>query len=225
MKLAAFAAKRNAVLALAALTCLGMLTGCGSRFSAADLVQSNLDLIYLDQYTEEYLRQVSCTEEEAEALYTDGIAVEVDYFADRFDIDLDACDATIAPQLSELFHQIYSHSRYEVGESRRADDGYEVALTIYPIDIIQKVSDEDVDDYLDRWQARGEAGEFAEMDEQQFETAWAQGIIDMVYARVDSIGYLEAQAITVHVVQDAESGRYSIDSEDFQAVDALMIAY
>lgn len=34
---------------LAAVLCMGLLSGCGS-FSAADLVKNNLDLIYLNQY-------------------------------------------------------------------------------------------------------------------------------------------------------------------------------
>ena len=42
---------------ISAVLCLGVLSGCGSSFSATDLVKGNLDLIYLNQYTDTYLRQ------------------------------------------------------------------------------------------------------------------------------------------------------------------------
>ena len=217
--------KRALTLILAGAVCLALLAGCGQNLSASDLVRNNLDLIYLDKYTEEYLQQVSLTEEEAEANYNEGIAVEVEYFATRFDIELDACDATIQPQLAEVLHQIYDHSRYEVGGSTKTDEGYEVEVTIYPIDILQKVMEEDVDDFVSEWQFRGENGEFTGMEEEEFETLWAQGIIDMVYARVDSIGYLAPQTVTVHVVKNEATERYTIDSDDFMSVDLLILAY
>ena len=42
---------------LAAVLCMGLLSGCGS-FSATELVKNNLDLIYLNQYTDDYLTRV-----------------------------------------------------------------------------------------------------------------------------------------------------------------------
>ncbi len=48
--------KKLLALALSAAVCAGLLAGCGS-FSASDLVKSNLDLIYLDQYTDDYLKR------------------------------------------------------------------------------------------------------------------------------------------------------------------------
>ena len=50
--------KKLLALALSAAVCAGLLAGCGS-FSASDLVKSNLDLIYLDQYTDDYLKKGS----------------------------------------------------------------------------------------------------------------------------------------------------------------------
>ncbi len=214
--------KRGLALALSALLCLGVLAGCGSTFSAADLVQGNLDLIYLNQYTGEYLDSVNLTKEEAGQEYEDGIAVKVDYFCTYFEVVLESCDDTVEPQITELYHQIYDHSKYEVGSETRSGDTYLVELTVYPIDIMQKVMEEDADAFVTQWQERVEAGEFA--TEEAFETAWAQGIIDMVSARLDSIGYLDPQTISVQVTK-GEDGRYSIDSSDFSRIDGLIIAY
>lgn len=216
--------KRVLALVLSTVMCLVLLTGCGGAFSAGDLVQHNLDLIYLNKYDSSYLKQVSLTEEEADQQYEDGIAVEVQYFCNYFNIDLSACDDTIEPQITELYKQIYPYSKYEVGETTKNGDDYDVELTVYPIDIMQKVAEEDAEGFVEDWTARGEAGEFYTMTEEEFETAWAQGVIDLVFARVSTIGYLEPESLTVRVEKDSD-GVYAINEDDFATADAYIIAY
>ena len=131
--------KKLLALLLSAVLCLGVLSGCGSSFSASELVKGNLDLIYLDQYTDTYLKSVNLTKEEANQQYENGIATEVDYFCNYFSIVLDSCDDTIEPQITELYHQIYEHTKFEVGGESKNGDTYLVELTIYPIDIMQKI--------------------------------------------------------------------------------------
>lgn len=206
---------------------LGVLAGCGSSFSADGLVKGNLDLIYLNQYTDEYLKSVDMTAEEADAEYEAGIDVEVEYFASYFDIVLDACDDTIETQLTEMYHRIYGHSKYEVGGVSKSGDTYLVQLTVYPIDIMQKVKDEDAESFITDWSARLENGEFDPEDpdyETKLETAWAQAIIDMMNARIDTIGYLEPQTISVQVNKN-ENDLYTIDDSDFSRIDSLIIQY
>lgn len=223
--------KKVLAIALSAVLCLGLLAGCGSSFSASDLVKGNLDLIYLNQYTDTYLKSVDLTKEEANQQYEDGIALEVSYFINYFSIEADYCDDSIEPQITELYHQIYDYSKYEVGGVSKNGETYLVELTVYPIDIMQKVMEEDLDAFYDQWNARLESGEFGDSlesmsDEQYeaFETAWAQAVIDMVSARVASIDYLDPQTISVQVTKDS-SGVYTIDSSDFSRIDGLIISY
>lgn len=210
-------------LALAAALCLGLLSGCGS-FSASELVKSNLDLIYLDQYSDDYLKKVGLDKEQAEQQYEGGLEVEAEYFADLFSIELDTCGDEVRQQIIDLYRQIYTHSKYEVGTESRSGDTYLVQLTVYPIDIFQKVADEDADGFWEDMQTRADAGEFADMTDEEYEVVWAQAVIDMVAARIDSIDYLDPQTISVQVVKD-DDGVYSIDTSDFNRIDSLMIAY
>ena len=210
-------------LALAAALCLGLLSGCGS-FSASELVKSNLDLIYLDQYSDDYLKKVGLDKEQAEQQYEGGLEVEAEYFADLFSIELDTCGDEVRQQIIDLYRQIYTHSKYEVGTESRSGDTYLVQLTVYPIDIFQKVADEDTDSFWENMQTRADAGEFADMTDEEYEVTWAQAVIDMVAARIDSIDYLDPQTISVQVVKD-DDGVYSIDTSDFNRIDSLMIAY
>ena len=210
-------------LALAAALCLGLRSGCGS-FSASELVKSNLDLIYLDQYSDDYLKKVGLDKEQAEQQYEGGLEMEAEYFADLFSIELDTCGDEVRQQIIDLYRQIYTHSKYEVGTESRSGDTYLVQLTVYPIDIFQKVADEDTDSFWENMQTRADAGEFADMTDEEYEVAWAQAVIDMVAARIDSIDYLDPQTISVQVVKD-DDGVYSIDTSDFNRIDSLMIAY
>lgn len=216
--------KRLRILFLAVLTILlGVLSGCSS-FSAADLVKNNLDLIYLDQYSDEYLKKVNLDKAQAEQQYQEGLNVEADVFANLFNIELDSCDDAVKEQILALYRQIYSYSKYEVGTESRNGDTYLVQLTVYPIDIFAKVIEEDVEEFGNTMQSREAAGEFADLTDAEFEAVWAQAVIDMVSGHLNSISYLDAQTISVQVVQD-DDGAYSIDSSDFQRIDSLMIAY
>ena len=211
-------------LGLSAALTAGLLSGCGSSFSAAELVKNNLDLIYLDQYSDEYLEETGLTAEQAQEMYTSGLETETEYFAEIFNVDLDTCGDDIKQQIVDLYAQIYTHSKYEVGTETRSGDTYLVELTVYPMDIIQKIIDEDADTFNSDMQARSDAGEFENMTEEEYEVTWAQSVIDLVSARLDSIDYLDAQTISVQVVKD-DDGLYAIDDSDFQRIDSLMISY
>lgn len=83
--------KKFTTCVLAAVLAIGMLlsTGC-SLFSdegrVTDLVQGNLDHVYLGKYDENYLSLVESTEEEAETEYQAGLRYEAEYFAYYFGI-------------------------------------------------------------------------------------------------------------------------------------------
>ena len=107
------------------------LAGCGTAMTDAStvLVQGNLDEIYLGKYDPAFLELVNTTEEQAEANYIQGLETEADYFAYYFSIDY--MDDTLQDEIVELYKEIYSHSRYEVGEATKVDDStYGVPVTI-----------------------------------------------------------------------------------------------
>ncbi len=217
--------KKGLALVLTALMCLGILTSCGNSFSAGDLVQGNLDLIYLNQYTDQYLKSVNLSREEARAQYEQGIDVEVEYFCNYFSIVLDSCEEGIRDQIVDLYHVLYNHAKYEVGGVSKNGDTYLVELTVYPIDTIHKVMTEDKDAFAAAWTERIESGEFEGLSDgdPKIETAWAQSVLDMVNARLVSIGYGEPKTVSVQVTNDGDG--YTINKDDFGRIDALIIDY
>lgn len=216
--------RRIGIALLAALLCLALLAGCGATFDAARLVKGNLDVLYLGKIDPEYLALVSDTEEACRSHYEQGLEVEAEFFAEYFEIVLDMCPDTTKDEIIDLYREIYSHSWYEVGDATRSDDTYLVSLTVHPIDIMQKIMDEDAEIFMEDYYARIEAGEYDDMSEEEYEAAWAEGIIEMVRARLDNIDYLEPETISVQITADDE-GYYSISDNDFQRIDALMIQY
>lgn len=204
--------------------CAILLCSCAS-FDAAGLLQGNLDLIYLNQYTDAYLESVDLTAEEADQQYADGIEAELEYFADYFDIDLTLCSDELKEQIREFYRNVYSHSKYEVGSAANNSGTYVVSLTIYPIDIIQQFMEKDADGFMTVWEARYNNGEFDAMTDQEFEAAWVSGILGALNARLPDIGYQAAESIAVQIAKDETDGLYVITDNDFGRIDSLIIAY
>lgn len=214
---------------------VGILSGCASVellskylseyiFSATELVQGNMDITYLNQYTDEYLQSVDMTVAEADAYYEDGLAAEKEYFASYFNIYLDLCPDSVDQRITDLLDNIYSHSKYEVGEQTTSGDTYLVSVTIYPIDIIDCFYEDDWETLQEQLTEIDESGALEEMTEEEQETWWAESILDLLEARLDSIGYLDPETISVQVSPD-EDGIYSISDNDFYRIDSLIIAY
>ena len=81
--------KRIICALLCAVMLVCSLTGCISTFDAKAYVQGNLDVVYLNKITDEYLKIVTNSKEELNEIYETGLAVEADYFASYFDFDME----------------------------------------------------------------------------------------------------------------------------------------
>ena len=212
---------------LAATVCAVMiaaiLAGCSqaSSFDPKVLLQGNLDAQYLNKYSDEYLNSIVNTKEELEEAYANGLDYEADYFIEYFGIEIDKCDDSIKTEITDMYKEIYGYAKYEVGEVTKSDDTYLVSLTIYPIDIVQKIVDEDWEAFSASWQADDT---LYDMTEEEFETTWAESVIELFKARIDTIGYLDPETISVQIVKD-DDGVYTISENDFQRIDSLIIQY
>lgn len=200
-----------------------LFSGCGLfQEDYAPLVKGNMDAIYLNQQSKEYLDILDdgSTAESLQEQYQDSLLLEAEYFMEYCNI-IDAPEETVQ-RVVDLYDVIYSHSKYEVGESTKTGDSYLVSVTIHPIDIIQNFM-EDVEPFADDFAARAENGDFEEYTDAEFEEVWADGLISLVESRLDSIGYLDAETISVQITETDEY--YSISENDWSRIDTLIIAY
>lgn len=202
----------------------GVLAACGVGFDAGNLVEANLDIIYKNEYTEAELKQHNTTEEEAQEIYQDGLQQEAEYFADYFDIDLTLLSEETNQRILDMYAKIYAASNYEVGKVTTNGDIYKVDVKVYPITIMADFINEDADAIMDAWQQRMDSGELTNMTDEEFEEAWADGIISGIEARTDNITYDDSYTITVEVSKDSD-GYYVISDDGIGRIDELIIAY
>lgn len=203
------------------LLCPMLLGGCG-QYDAAAMLKGNLDVLYLGQYTPEYLQAVDLSADEAEAAYENGLLTEAKSFAYNYDIDWELLSEETRTRLVDLQREVYRHSKYTVGEAVADGEDYLVELTVQPIDTFERFLAEDAEDLLANRQLRLDAGEFAGMNEQQLEEDWAQNILNLIEQRLDSVGYLPAETITVRIAPDVD-GYLTITDSDFARIDGLII--
>lgn len=221
--------KKSASLLLALLLLLG-LCACGggqaAEFSAADLLQANLDIIYRHSYHADTLQSCGISAEEADRMYDNALDTEVSYFCKYFDIDRDLLSEETLIRMHDIYRQIYAKVQYTVGEEQTTESGYEVALTIRPLLLFSDFLNEDADAVLNDWQQRMDSGELDTLTDTEREEAWADGIINAIAARADSSNadYAAPLEITVNITED-NSGAYAISDEDMTQVDQLLIEY
>ena len=205
---------------------------------AQALVQGNLDELYLGKYDESYLELVDITAEEAEASHLQNILAESEFFSlywgivmTENDESFDTLDTTVKNEIIDLITEIYTHSKYTVAEPvAQADGSYTVAVTVSPIDVVARASQAyDTGTYapLNEFNAKYTSEVVASMTDAEYAAysiEYANVILDLVQAQMDSVGYLADETITLTISKDS-NGAFSADDEGWQAIDTAIINY
>lgn len=222
--------KKSVYLIAALLIALGLCacgnTGGHDSFDAADLLQTNLDILYRGSYTAEALANCGISADEADAMYENSINTEVDFFCKYFDIDRSLLSKETQERLYDMYTKIYAKAMYTVGDATETADGYTVELMLRSLLIMQDFLTEDADAIMNDWQQRMDAGELDLLTDTEREEAWADGIINAIAARAESSSadYTAAETIIVHITQDTD-GYLTISDDDMEAIDRQLIAY
>ena len=216
--------------ALAAVTALS-LTAC-SGYSAEDatvLVKGNLDIIYLGEYTDAYLKSVNATEAEAQEIYQNNLEGESDYFLYYY--DMEEVSDELYQEVVDLQKEIYSHAQYEVLPATKQSDGtFAVKVTFQPIDIHVQV-DEEWDDFINAFNASYADVDPDAMSDEEWEAFWPaynddynRQVIELVRSKLPTLGYGDEESVVIQVAQD-EDGYYTPDDNGLGSFDTLLITY
>lgn len=207
--------------ALTAAMCLTLLCGCGSRnFDAAAYVKGGLDVLYLGEVSDEYLKLVVDSREDCLAMYEENAVNEAENFGKMFYVDV---NNEPEEALIQLYKDIFAKSKYEVGEAAEENGGYTVEVTVYPIDLF-RTSYEALDMYDREFTQRFADGEFEGAAGSDIEKDYLQGMIDILRSGLDSLGYLDAVTVTLHLTDDGD-GVYTINDDDYAELHRNIIAY
>ncbi len=218
--------KRIALLLVMAMIATVTFAGCGGTTKddfAQVYVQGILDTLYRGQYNSDFLAITNYeSTDQLEKEYENGILAEADYFAYYFKVSKLTADTKT--DITDLYKDLYGFSKYQVNPSTGTDGVYTVDVVISPIDVIQKVTQEDLPDYLESLRESFEDGAFEDLTEVEYEDAYALGIIALIENRMKNVGYLEDETITVQLVKD-KGGLYYIQDGDLAAIDEHIIKY
>lgn len=208
-----------------------ILAGCGGseseRMSA--YIRGYMDLTYKGELNDDYAEMMDISEEEAQQQYEDGLMVEVEFFTDNIAI-IEYPTDEINQKIRDLYAEIYSHSDYTVGSGSLLDSGsYAVEVSIRPIDIMTRFTSDDFNTvFTDILAAHGVTDEVAlyNLSQEEYETIdheYAEKIIEMISAEVDSIGYTEEKNIAVQIRDGGEM--WEPVDDDISQIDTWIIDY
>lgn len=204
------------------------LTACGGGVTASDakdLVQGNLDEIYLGKFDPEYLKLVDITEEEARQTYEEGLEVEAEMFAYYFDI-YNMTDE-LKEEIIELYQEIYAQSKYTVGEASKLDEStFAVKVQVSPLDIFELVvdaSEEALQPFFDKY----ENVDIASMSDEEYDAydkEWADAVLDLCWEKLPEMGYGDERSLVIQVTLD-EDDYWVMSGDDFNNLDEIIITY
>ena len=202
--------------------------GCGvyTAKNAHDLVKGNLDSFYMGIHDPEYLARVESTEEECEAIHIDLVESEAEYFAVYAEIEYLTDD--IKAELAGIFEELYSNSKYTVGETRRVDENtFTVNVELYPFDIIERV-EANYFDYLDDFITKYEYADVESMTDEEYmeyDYDWAVAITNALKAQLPNLGYKDAVTIIMEVVYNEAGGYWEISDDSWDEFLYAIIYY
>ena len=219
--------KRGLALCLVLVMAL-TLTACGGGVTASDakdLVQGNLDEIYLGKFDPEYLKLVDITEEEARQTYEEGLEVEAEMFAYYFDI-YNMTDE-LKEEIIELYQEVYAQSKYTVGEASKLDEStFAVKVQVSPLDIFELVvdaSEEALQPFFDKY----ENVDIASMSDEEYDAydkEWADAVLDLCWEKLPEMGYGDERSLVIQVTLD-EDDYWVMSGDDFNNLDEIIITY
>ncbi|MBR5217334.1 MAG: hypothetical protein IKV68_03130 [Oscillospiraceae bacterium] len=192
--------------------------------SMANLVQGNLDCIYLGKVTKDYAESVNSTVDECLADYKTGLEMEAEYFANYFDIEYYTDD--VKTKLIDLYREIYSHSSFTVGAASRLDDTIIVVkVDIKPIDIFAQLTDQSdvlLADFYNKY-TQDVVDAMTDAEYQAYDKEWAETLISACKKLLPNVGYEESVSLAVQVILQDDA--WVIADESMGDIDTEIIYY
>jgi len=183
------------------------LTACAAPFDAAGYTKACLDAIYHKEY-DSYLEFVDTTIEEAkeslELPYQEAVYEKID--ALEYNITQEEKEAYLA-----LLLEMEQLVKYEVGEAYETDNGFEVSVVVYPINVYEE--------FLlgidAQYQALADEGKLN--DDTIFPT-----MLDYLNECIKNVQYEDPTTITIRV-EKKDSEIWQINQEDLAAIDEVLL--
>ena len=196
------------------------LTGC-SLFDSKSKVYSRYAISLLDinykNVSKDYMTLTGVSQKDAEAVYVANMDYQAHNLMNYYGVK-EVDDGTILSEFYYLAQSIFANAKYEVSDVIYNDDtdSYVLQMTIYPLDTLE-VSYDRVVEYIEGFNARVEDGDYNNTTEVDYETEFAEGIIEILKSSVDNPGYMDP--VTLQIPIKPSDDYYYIADEDFLTID------
>lgn len=196
------------------------LVGC-SLFDSKSKVYSRyitslLDINYKN-VSKDYMTLTGVSQQDAEAVYVANMDYQAHNLMNYYGVK-EVDDGTILSEFYYLAQTIFSNAKYEVTDVLvdKETDSYTLELTVYPLDTLETTYDQIVS-YIENFNARVDEGDYNNTTEVEYETEFAEGIIDILKSTVDNPGYMDPVVLQIPIQPSNEY--YFIEDEDFIEID------
>ena len=184
------------------------LSGCGSAdFDAAGYTKACLDAAYHEEY-EDYVEFVGCTVDEARTDMDQQNQQAVE--SEISTLDISVTDEQKTEYLT-LLKKIEHLTKYEIGQAYEAEKGFEVLVTIYPVNVYEQF----INGVNASYQEAADKGELT--DETIFPI-----MLEYLKECIVNVQYKDAVETTLHVTQDSNN-IWQISEEEMSRIDELLL--
>lgn len=207
---------------IACMVCTMMLSlvGC-SLFDSKSKVYSRYIVSLLDinykNLSKDYMTLTGVSQSDAEAVYVANMDYQAHNLMSYYGVK-EVDDGTILSEFYYLAQSIFSNAKYEVTDVivDEETDSYTLELTVYPLDTLEATHDQVVA-YIESFNARVDEGDYNDTTEIEYETEFAEGIIDILKSTVDNPGYMDPVVLEIPI--KPSNDYYYIDDADFLEID------
>ena len=196
------------------------LAGCALLDSKSKVysryIVSLLDINYKN-VSKDYMTLTGVSQKDAEAVYVANMDYQAHSLMNYYGVK-EVDDGTILSEFYYLAQSIFANAKYEVNDVSHdsGSDTYTLKLTVYPLDTLETSYDRIVE-YIESFNARVDEGDYNDTTETEYETEFAEGIIEILKSTVDNAGYMDP--VTLEIPINPSDDYYFISDEDFLTID------
>ena len=161
------------------------------------------------------------SQKDAEAVYVANMDYQAHNLMNYYGVK-EVDDGTILSEFYYLAQSIFANAKYEVTDVKedKSTDSYIVEVTIYPLDTLETTYD-DVVAYIEKFNAQVEEGDFNNTTEVDYETEFAEGIIEILKGTTANPGYMDPVVLEVPI--KLSDDYYYFEDEDFLKIDSNIL--
>ena len=195
------------------------LVGC-SLFDSKGKIYSRYIISLLDinykNVSKDYMTLTGVSQSDAEAVYIANMDYQAHNLMNYYGVK-EVDDGTVLSEFYYLAQTLFSNAKYEVDVIEDKDTGnYTLELTVYPLDTLETTYDQVVS-YIENFNARVDEGDFNDTTEVEYETEFAEGIIEILRSTADNPGYMDPVVLNIPI--QPSNDYYYIADEDFLEID------